>query len=188
MKQIKSSNNTDKNLILSAKILRDEISNMRDELPQPPQPDDLNAEDYKLPSKLNILLESLLNGKYTSKESPRVARLKLSFGQDLVYAVSCGKIKTPKSILYPYTIKSLTNNTELITLTNRFGHGVSYSILEELETENALLQLEKARANEGIVLPDGCNKNTFSIMVADNIDRLEETLTGKNYMQQFKLT
>ena len=83
--------------------------------------------------------------------------------------------------MYPYTIKSLTNNTELITITlsSRFGHGVSYSILEELETENAFLKLEKANENGGVILPDGCQQSVFSIVVAENIDRLEETVSGK---------
>ena len=62
-------------------------------------------------------------------------------GQDVVYAVSRGKIKTPKSIMLPYTIKSLTNCTELIDICNKLGHGVSRSILEELATENAFLVL-----------------------------------------------
>ena len=45
-------------------------------------------------------------------------------------------MKTPKSVLYPYAIKDLTNCTGLITMTNRLGHGISYTLLEEVETEN----------------------------------------------------
>ena len=63
-------------------------------------------------------------------------------------------------------------------MANRFGHEVSYSILKELEKENTLLQLEKARGNDYVVRPDGTNEHVFSIVVADNIDSLDETLTG----------
>ena len=45
-----------------------------------------------------------------------------------------GRVKTPKSVLYPY-IKSLTNNTELINITCRLRQEGSYSLLEELSTE-----------------------------------------------------
>ena len=51
--------------------------------------------------------------------------------------------KTPKSLMLPTVIKSLTNCTELITLNNKLGHGVSNSILEELFTENAFNIINK---------------------------------------------
>ena len=61
--------------------------------------------------------------------------LKESFSQDLVYAITNGWIKTPKSILYPYHIKQLTNNTDLINITCRLGYGISYSLIEEISTQ-----------------------------------------------------
>ena len=57
--------------------------------------------------------------------SQRVQRLVNSFGQDLVFGVTGGRIKTPKHILLPYAVKSLTNNTDLVQIINRCGHGVS---------------------------------------------------------------
>ena len=48
--------------------------------------------------------------------------------QDVVYAMSWGKIKIPKCIMLPYTIKSLTNCTELIDICYKIGHGVRRSI------------------------------------------------------------
>ena len=45
-----------------------------------------------------------------------------------------GVAQTPKHLLLPMTVKSLTGNAELVTLLNRFGHGLSYSQIEELET------------------------------------------------------
>ena len=110
--------------------------------------------------------------------SSRVNRLKLSIGQDLVYALSNRRIKTPKSILYPYAIKSLTNSTKLITINNQLGHGISASILEEeLATENAFRVLENQL--EDSVLLHGVSNEVFTMTVHDNIDRNEETLSGK---------
>ena len=85
---------------------------------------------------------------------------------------------TPKSILFACQIKDLTNNSELITTANKLGHGVSYSVLHELLTEVAYAKTENLKDNE-VCLPDMCNKETLTILVEDNIDRLEETLSGK---------
>ena len=103
--------------------------------------------------------------------------MKQSFTQDLVYAITNGRVKTPKSVLYPYHIKSLTNNTELISITCLLGHGISYSLLEELSTEITYQRLDAVEEGS-VYLPEDCKTGTFTIEVEDNIDRLEETLSG----------
>ena len=62
--------------------------------------------------------------------------------QDLFYAVYQGKKLTPKSILVPLLIKSLTNNTKLITIISRLGHGVSYTKFGEVITELAYSRID----------------------------------------------
>ena len=84
---------------------------------------------------------------------------------------------TPKSILFSCQIKELKNNVELVSTANRLGHGISYSVLQSLLTEVAYQRIENINENE-IVLPENCLKETFTILVEDNIDRLEETLSG----------
>ena len=86
---------------------------------------------------------------------------------------------TPKSVLYPYHIKSLTNNTKLINITCRLRQEVSYSLLEELSTEISYQRLEAVEEGSGC-LPEDCKTGTFTIEVDDNINRLEETLSGIN--------
>ena len=88
-----------------------------------------------------------------------------------------GKLLTPKNILFATLIKSLTNNYEIISTANRLGHGISYTALQELLTEVAYQKTENLKEDE-VVLPDKCIKETFTILVEDNIDRLEETLSG----------
>ena len=84
--------------------------------------------------------------------------------------------KTPKSMLLPSVIKTLTNNTEIINIINRLGHGVSYSILSEMHTENAF-RIQKQQLDE-IDIPEDNVKEKFTVYVADNIDENKETLTG----------
>ena len=66
-------------------------------------------------------------------------RLKNSLAQDIVYSVSNWATKTPKSVLFPAVVKALCNNTEVVKLINRCGHGIGYNLVEEIETEFALI-------------------------------------------------
>ena len=99
--------------------------------------------------------------------------MKYSFAQDLIYAESNERITLPKLLLLPSIVKALTDNTEFIIL-NKLGHGMSYSLLMEAKTENTYKIYEQARYN-----PKKYKKDTLTIIVADNIDRNEETLSGK---------
>ena len=67
----------------------------------------------------------------------------------MVYSVSNGNIKTPKSVLFPTVVKSSCNNTEVVRLINHYGHGISYSLTEEIETEQALHKLLANKKKHG---------------------------------------
>ena len=78
----------------------------------------------------------------------------LSYSQDIIYAVSCCKIKTPKYLILSQTIKKLKNYTELLNFICKLGHGASYTVIEELDTESACKMIEKQQQNK-VILPDG---------------------------------
>ncbi|KAK3746969.1 hypothetical protein QZH41_002521 [Actinostola sp. cb2023] len=99
-----------------------------------------------------------------------------SYAQDLMFGVSRGKIKPPKHVLLPYAVKTLTNNVELVQMLNRCGHGISYSQLEEI---NTALCLQKMASTSEIPLPDNIQPYVSTTLAWDNIDRLEETLSGE---------
>ena len=168
MQQYKLTNKSTANI--SAKI-RSEIM-QQGTLPWPPQPHDLSPDKFNIPMHLDLFLSSLM--------CSRLARLKFSVAQN-IYIVSEGRIRTPKSILLPTMVKTLTNCTELINILNRLGHGVSYSLLMESQTENAFKILEE-QIESGYIIPKDCQKEKFTIFVADNIDRMEETLSGKFFV------
>ena len=95
----------------------------------------------------------------------------------MVFGVTCGQKKPPEHILLPYAIKTLTNNVELIQILNRCGHGVAYSQIEELNT--ALCRQKMAMTPENTVpFPDNIKPHISTSLAWDNIDRLEETLSG----------
>ena len=119
----------EKTVLRAAHLIQEEIKAMEDVMPWPPQETELDEEKVRLSHSLSLFLDKLLNPCLNEHSSPRVCRLKSSFGQGIVYAVAFGRIKTPKRIMYPYTIKSLTNCTELIDINSRLGHGISRSLI-----------------------------------------------------------
>ena len=86
------------------------------------------------------------------------------------------KIKPPKQISLRYAVKILTNNVELIQMLNRFGQGIAYSQLEEI---NTALRLQKMASTSEIPLPGNIQPHDSTILALDNIDRLEEMFSGK---------
>ena len=96
----------------------------------------------------------------------------------MIFTVSGGQQKPPKHILLPYAVKSLTNNVELIQMINRCGHGIAYSQIEELNTALCLQKLASTPEN-AVPLPDNIQPYISTTLAWDNIDRLEETLSGK---------
>ena len=100
-----------------------------------------------------------------------------SLGQDCLYAVSNGTLIPAKDILLPWGVKTPTGNVEIIKLLNRLGHGISYSRLEEIDTA-LCLQKQAKEAAIGIVLPSTSHPWVPAVLAFDNVERLEETLSG----------
>ena len=67
---------------------------------------------------------------------------------------------------------------EIIWTLNKFGQGVSYSQLEENHTALCLQKLATG-LNHRVALPASIKPYVFTNLAWNNIDRLEETLTGK---------
>ena len=123
----------------------------------PPEADELQSDAALVPDMLYNMLAWILisdtefNAERVTNLPHHVHRWILSLGQDLIHCVSRGRTKTPKHVLLPMKVKSLTGNAELVTLLNRFCHGLSYSQIEELETAIAGQQISNLR--NGVLLP-----------------------------------
>lgn len=175
-----------KDIIKVARKLNSDITSLQPQMSWPPKVQDLrpcNVSNY-IPQSLKLFCTVLLCGETFQGNrirGERITRLKLSLSQDIVYSVSNGKIKTPKSVLFPSVVKSLCNNTEVIKLINQYGHGLSYNLIEEIETEHALDILNE-RKDKKVLIPEEIKKegndSPVALMIADNIDNLENTLTG----------
>ena len=148
--------------------------------PWPYHPSNASSDvNLSIPPQLERFLIGLLTGDPKVKSpAHRISTLVQSISQDIIYAVTCGKHKPPKHLLLPYAVKTLTGNVEIIRMLNKFGHGVSYSQLEENDTALCLQKLATS-LNRSVVLPASIQPGIFTNLAWDNIDRLEETLTGK---------
>ena len=151
--------------ILNQSIIKNEVQTS-----WPPLKSEIGNSAAFIPHNLKLFLQH-------ASLSRRVQRLVESVGQDIAYGVTRGKQKPPKHLLLPYAIKTLTGSSELITIVNRLGHGVSYSQVEELETALCMRKLE-SQTDETVALPQQIRPLVPTTVAFDNIDRLEETLSG----------
>ena len=109
--------NDEKNVIQIARLINDEIKDLNPLMSWPPEEDDLKPSittDY-IPHLLDVLLTVLITGKPLDSESSRTERtirLKESFAQDIVFSVTNGVVKTPKSVLSPSVVKAFCNNRD----------------------------------------------------------------------------
>jgi len=181
-----SRDDNEKNVIKTARLINNKIKDLEPQMSWPPKEDDVKpsrANDY-IPYLLDVFSTVLISGKSLDSESSKTEktiRLKECFGQDIVSLVTNGAVKTPKSVLFPSVVKALCNTIEVVKLINKYDHGVSYDLVEEIETGYALDVIDKQRENRVVLLAsvtqEEC-KSTVALMVADNIDNLECTLSG----------
>ena len=169
----KLTNESDKSLKSvqdSALIVRNEVDNLQNKLSWPPTITELNPDNVQLPNHLQHLLSYLLHGSLMKSEKTT------SLEQDIIYTIHKGRFVTPKQLLLPFAVKvkSMTGNVELIKILKKLVHGVSYSKLLEVDTANAI---QKIVSSSGLI-PDEIQPLQQISLVYDNIDRLEETLSG----------
>lgn len=73
------------------------------------------------------------------------------------------------------SVKSLTGCRRMVNILNRLGHCISYTKVEEIETEIAY-----ACSEENRILPYDFNPNIPIHLAFDNYDQYVETTTGKD--------
>lgn len=174
-----------------ARTLRREILDMK--TPQwPPSPSDISEAEklVKVPNLLYNFLawlmcedvpsptfEPIVSGARIHVPSPEVNRVVLSISHDIIYRTTCGRIKSEKHISLPMAVRHLTGSKQVITLLNRFGHGIAITQLQELETCFAEQHL-KEQEGENAYLPEPLLAGPFVTLCWDNNDLCEETLSG----------
>ena len=107
IKQLKT--NDEKKVIQVAKLLHETIQSQSERISWSPQEKELQTDNvvHCIPPLLDVFCSTLLTGKFnTDNISQRVVLKKNSIAQDIVFCTSNGRIKTPKSILFPCLVKA----------------------------------------------------------------------------------
>lgn len=103
----------------------------------------------------------------------------LSISQDIINLRSSGHSRTPKSVSLGMTMKHLTGSAHLVRLLNSLGHCSSYDSINRAETAIA-----SDKITNPVKVPSGFVKKVLAVLVFDNIDFMEETLSGSGTTHQ----
>ena len=186
LEAFKVEDKSENNVIRVARLLNSEVRNLQPQMSWPPNEEELTPDKIPsyIPHLLDVFLSVLISGHSLDSDkskTEKTLRLKESFAQDIVFSVTNGAVKTPKSVLFPSVVKAICNNTKIVKLINKYGHGISYDLVEEIETEFALKVINEQSENRVVIPADVEQMETsapVAIMIADNIDNLEHTLSG----------
>ena len=149
--------------------------------PWPPTADNLTLSSAKviIPIELYNLLarivgvsDDLIATNYVKVDNTAEVKL-TSICQDIIYLASKGRTQTLKSLALCMTVRHLTGLSQLLSIINKLGHSASVDTIIGLETSLAELRL----VNEHDSVPHGFSKSMLTILVWDNIDFGEETLS-----------
>ena len=182
---------TDTDLQQCALRIRSDVMSARSDITWPPRPERLTiaAAERIIPVSLYnwlvlvFLGESCLfdidsgTGRINGVPS-KVKNKVMAISQD-VNTAQRGRIVTPKHILLSSAVHHLTRSAQLVTLLNNFGHGVSLSQLQELNTALAEVQVDLVGAGN-VPIPSNIDSSLTVVVATDNNDLLEDTATGSN--------
>lgn len=184
LQRISSSNSNAYQLNSAGIFLRTAIeSTSQLTMPWPPTANDLTTDKgtkYVPPELFNFL--AIITGhtdivtdwtKYCDPQNSTKRKL-ISIAQDLVYLSDKGAKTTPKSLALGLTLRHMTGSKAIAKLISGLGHSCSYDSIMRFETALAL----KQSANISSSIPPGFLEHAFTMLIYDNIDFSEETLTG----------
>lgn len=127
-----------------------------------------------IPIELYTLIGCLLSGPKGSQNERKDIRVK-SICNSIIFCLTNGTVKPSSVLSLGLVTKSITGSRRMVEMLNRLGHCISYSTVEELETELAY----GCAANTQILPYDFITKNPTHIAF-DNYDKFVETSSGKD--------
>lgn len=134
---IKDSPQDDKSIKSIAYYLRNKILQAQEQYncSETLSDDDMCAEKQNIPKELLLFVRHLINGPRMAKEGKSVKVVSISYS--IINCVSNASIKTTTSVSLALALKTMTGSRKFIDMMNRLGHSISYSMVQEIETEIA---------------------------------------------------
>lgn len=130
-----------------------------------------------IPKELYTFISCLAKGPKNSTKQTLETKIN-SICHSIMYTMTKGAIKPSTCLSLGLVTKSITGSRRMIEILNRLGHCVSYSVVEELETEIAY-----GCAASSEILPHGMvsgNPSLRTHVAFDNFDKFVETSSGKD--------
>ena len=181
-------------LFRAAVCLRSNVIDGATSIPFPPKPTDISdqAASAQLPSPPFNFLAWLLLGDSASQGLSLHEKVELAsesdrchvllVAQDIIHCVTRGRrIKTAKHVGLPLAMKHISGSAKVVSLLNRFGHGLSATQMQEVEAGMAQQQIAQRSSSteKDVFVPSNIQPGTSFVQVCWVInDLLEETLTG----------
>ena len=148
------------------------------ELIWPPTIEQLTSENRQLPESLNLFFQTLLNPN-KSDETESVSRLRDSYSQDFIHAVTKGKTLTEKHFRMALGIHNLTGQRNVVELLNKFGHSMSYDFTCDILTGIAEKFNRKVKTFLFTALSTQTpNEVVLTFFLVDNFDLKTDTQYG----------
>ncbi|GFS69366.1 hypothetical protein TNCV_4011741 [Trichonephila clavipes] len=120
---------------------------------------------------LNFYFTLIAGSNQKRKENSKCMRQVKSYCEDAVYGVHNGNVKTSKHIMLGISLKSLTSSRKIIDIIHRYGHCISYPVVEELEKEATHTSVQNTS-----ICPETIVKSPLLCtgVAFDNFDRFAE--------------
>ena len=119
----------------------------------------------------------IVDPNLVKNESETLHRYTMSLGQDIIFMASRGKFKPPEHIGLSQALHQKTQSKGLVTLVNRFGHGVSYEEVQRIGTRWSEIQL----SGDGFIIPQNTVHGQVTTGAGDNFNRAIESVKGEHH-------
>ncbi|XP_072754742.1 uncharacterized protein [Anoplolepis gracilipes] len=158
--------------------LRNSVKSIKKRISEKVYVDDIIQGESEIPELLFEFMCNLIQGPDIRRKNSTDDYVKIkSLCQDIIYIITKGHIKPAKHLMLGLAMKSLTSSRKVLTILNKYGHSVGYTVAEELETKMTYTAYE----NNKLIPSDICPITELSTHVAfDNYDRSVETFSGKD--------
>ena len=119
----------------------------------------------------------IVDPNLVKNESETLHRYTMSLGKDIIFMESRGKCKLPKHIGLNQALRRKAQSKDLVTLVNRFGHGVSYEELLRIDTCWSEIQL----SGDGFIIPQNMVHGQVTTGAGDNFNKAIESVKGEHH-------
>lgn len=147
-------------------------------LPKKLYPSDVIGGECDIPEEIYDFISLMIKGRDVRRQKSTSDNRRINaVCSDIIFNITKGRIKPSKHLILGISIKSGVGGRKLLSVLNRYGHCISYTKAEELETEMAYTAYNNNR-----LIPPGIKiaRNLSTHLAFDNNDRFVETDNGKD--------